>query len=60
MVSHIFLYCYVNWFQPNPRNCEIFTIIEQQIFNPINAVLREIHTPPGDKEGMPLRHPLKI
>ena len=33
--------------------------IGQHLFNTINAVPREIHTPPGSKEGMPW-HPLKM
>ena len=32
--------------------------IGQHFFNTINAVPREIHTPPGSKKGMPW-HPLK-
>ena len=54
-----FFYFHENWFQQIPRDYKIFTINGQHFFNPINGVPREIHKPPGNKEGTPLRHPLK-
>ena len=54
-----FFYFHENWFQQIPRDYKIFTIIGQHFFNPINGLPREIHKPPGNKEGTPLRHPLK-
>ena len=46
MVSHVFLLVYWDWFQQIPRDYKSFTIIGQPFFNPINAVPREIQTPP--------------
>ena len=41
----------LNWFQQILRDYKIFTIIGQRFFNPINAVPRELHTPPGKLRG---------
>lgn len=53
MVSHIFLLLLCKLFSAKPKGLKSFTIIGQHFFNPIYAVPREIHKPPGNKEGMP-------
>ena len=50
-----FFLFYGNWFKQIPRDYKIFTISGQLFFNPIIAVPREIHTPPGNEEEMPLK-----